>query len=1048
MASFSLTIFFSFTQVILAFDILDPLKCRVVGRLHVRRQVTRSSRSTFLIAIAQRQHTPGQTAARSKTPIFLPDDKVPYASTSDIPSNDFFFQTNNKESVDHDDNDEEQDAFIPKNLIWNEISQRDLARILSNYGLDINALERVIVTQHRRAVEVADPKKLVKFIEQLIGGGGAQKKLEDLTAQWVAAGAEERRLDEEYDALIVKSEDLNPALQQWKRFHENNLQYQERLATVCRKRAVLLEKEATAAAKEAETAEKQFNTLEGAQEAARIKADELLVVKEDADVVVTEAVVEHSTSAAQHNAALENLERAKARERAAATQFKRAATTLSSTVAAVNAEEHTLQNLKTTAEGKDGAAAAREIKEQLEKKADELENQVADLQKELETFENEIIERRKEESNDGIISKKVLGARTAWKQAQERAAAAAKTAQTAAQRSSQANQTALNAASGLKSEKKAEHDAQKAVEKCNFSILSLEKDLIALEREETEARRKAESAENELANHQIEVMKLEEALQKASKALEDAGVDERDSYYQPRNDKNASGRLETSRQSVDAAVVALAQQAQHDELNPLTGAFHGRIHSVLRVLSPEAINAANAVLLEKCNPASALVTSTRPAAEAVVGYFKENKVGIASCTVLEELRGRSGIYQTAIIKNDTNRASAAASKMLAPVLDKTPGAICPLSSLIQNNTNIAGSSLISSDMFDSWYLVSDPMAASKLIEQERKEAKNAAGGGGAGSRKSTKKINQMKETNRPHHHQRNVVTLCGCLFKCDGEICAPHEDSFKKLKEKYLLGSEYVDIGSLSSLNPSSKSDDVKYEKMVAKLRSEYASAVTLVEEQECATTAINECTAAAHAAFASTHASIAATKSKIETLLKCMQKETKALHSAQAAVEKASKSQIAAAAKAHNLQTAYLESEALAKQCLEESERVRQVYIHAAQGEPEAQQALEAERTIANLRNRFDHAEKRKLALQNELASLQKSIQRLSKAIVALNTAEKAAIESANIVSEATLAVAAAEGNVKQALNAKQKATVAKKIATDNWREAVLYVKYRLLNE
>lgn len=1048
---------FPFTQVILAFDILDPLECRVVGRLHVRRQVNSSSRSTYHIAVAQRQHTLGQTAAASKSPVIPPLGKAPNASTPDADniaselviedaiedntSDEEFLQTNNKDSDDDDDEDN-QDAFIPKDLIWSDISQRDLARILSNCGLDINALDRVIVTQHRRAVEVADPKKLVLFIEQLIGGGGAQKELEALTAQWMAADAEERRLDEEYDTLISKSEELNPALQQWKRFNENNLEYQERLATVYRKKAVLLEKEANAAAEEAETAEISLKTLEDAQEAARITADELLVVKEEADGVAAEAAAEHSTSATQHNTALENLERAQARKRAANAQSKRAVTTLSSAVAAVSAEEYTLENTKNKAEGKRGAAkaAAGKIKEQLEKKAEELENQVAALQQELETIGEEIEEKIVEESNDGVISGKVLAAREAWKQAREKATAAAEAAETAAEQSSQAKLTDLNATSGLKSRKKAEHDAHKAVERSNSSMLSLEKCLLALEKEEMEAHRSAEAAENELTTHHIEAMKLEKALQKTTKALKDANIDDGDSYYQPRNDKNAhaSGRFETSRQSVDAAVVALAQQAQHDELNPLTGAFHGRIHSVLRVLIPEAINAANAVLLEKCNPASALVTSTRTAAEAVVDYFKENKVGIASCTVLEELRGKNGD------DNSTNNNNeAAASKMLAPVLDKTPGAICPLSSLIQNNTNIAGSSLLSSDLFNSWYLVSDPMAASKLIEQERKEAAAGGGGGGggsAGSKSSTKKNQQKKQTILPLQ-RRNLVTLCGSLFKCDGEICAPNEEALLRFKIKYLLGSEFVDNGSPGSLlNPSLKSDEVKeYERIVEKLRAEYASAVSAVEELECATDAVNERTSAAHAVLASKQAATAATRSKIEALLKAMQKETKALHFAQAAAEKASQNHIAAAAKAKKFQTAYLESEAFAKQCFKKSERLHQIYAHAAQDEPEAQKALEVERAVADLRSQCDQAEKRKCTLQNELASLQESVQRLTKAMVALHAAEEAAIECANNVSEATLAVATAEEKLEQALNAKEKVATAKKIATDNWREAVV---------
>jgi hypothetical protein len=867
------------------------LKKRLVGELYIRRQINRSGRSNFHCALefiqtqTQRTSVPRNAAATAQHERTTNSTK----KNGDSSTANLELEGDNESDSDNDDDDNDDD-FLPDTLLWHESSHKHLASLLSKYGLDINALERVIITQHRRAVEVADPKKLVQFIEQLIGGGGVHQELETVTAEVVAAEAEERRLDAQYDVLISKSEELNPALRQWKRFNESKLEYSERVAIVCKKKAVLLEKEAISAGKEAEEAEKHLEMTEITQETNRIKADEMLLVKEEAEKVAEEAAAEQWDRNLHHQRTLDILERVQVRERAAAQASKKALHALSSTVAAIliGADAPDQQKKSNTAanskkSGKGGApAAAKKLKEQLEKKTEKLENQ-----QEMGSLE-EKLKLEEQASNETCVSKEVLAARAAWKEADKIADAAAATAQTAAEKSSEANSTASNALFSLQKHEKVENGAQIAVKECNDVINSSENELLSLENEEKEALAAAQAAERELAAHQIEAMKLENTLRDSSKALEAAGIDEDDASFSgvlPNNNKNvdAGGSSETRfRQSVDDAVASLAQQAHHDELNPLTGAFHGRYHSVLRVLSSDATTAANAVLLEKCNPASSLVTSTRTAAEAVVGYFTDNKVGRVSCTVLEELRGKEDSTGAAA------SASADAAAMLEPVLNGTPGAICPLSSLIQANSNVAGGSLLSSELFDSWFVVSDPISAAKIIEHDRKENSTRAVGKG----KKKNKSDQSAIT------RRNLVTLCGSLFKFDGEICAPKEDAALKLKAKYFLSSDFVEIGGFTATACSSKSD-ADFSTMVENLKNGYANAVAAVEEHERGASAIHERTSAAHALLSSKTAAVEATKSKIGVSLADLEKERRALRSAQAAVGKAHTRHAAAAAKA-----------------------------------------------------------------------------------------------------------------------------------------------------
>ena len=990
---------------------IDPLAQRIVGQFHIRRRVTRSNRSTFHVAacVAPLIHTHYRTEVDAME-TFLDDSK----------------NFSNTGGEDEAEENEDGDFDFPEDSHFVETSHASLAIILDKYGLDVkNGLERVIVTQHRRAVEVADPKKLVKFIESLIGGAGAQQKLEELTTEYAAAHAEEDRLDDQYGELVNKTEQLYPALHQWKRFNENKLKYQERVATVCRKRAVLLEKESKLAGEEAENAEKKLESIETAQETARIKADELLLVKEKADDDASAAVAEQKNVVAQHQTALEELERAKARERSAEMTFKRATAAVSSTIAAVNPTPTTGNQKK-----KKKAATAGRVQEDLGKKAEKLENEVAAVEQELEMLEKERVQLRKESvENTNKLPLEMQQARKSWKEAEGRATAAAATAQVAAKKSSEATAAVFNATSALEKQRKTVSTTEKAVEKWNDSISELEIKLCALENDEKKAHAAAEEAEKNLASHSIKGMKLETALKDSFKALAAAGIDADEPEYTKYSvlSKNNKNQNQNGGQSVDAAVAALAQQAQHDDLNPVTGAFHGRVHSVLRVLNPQASNAVNAVLLEKCNPASALVTSTRSAAEIVVSYFKENKVGIATCTVLEELRSTGSTGSGSNGKEGSATASdAAAVKLLAPILNKTPGAICPLSMLIQPNTDVPGSSLLVSDVFANWYLVSDPLSAAKIMDQDRKKEKvaAAAGGGVGGGR-------------------RNLVTLCGSLFKCDGEICAPKEDAFLKMKEKYLLSSDFVEIGCSENLTGGFSSsfslqNSKEIEQMVEKLKAEHDQAVATVNDHELATEAIEEHASAAHAMLGSTQTAVSSMKHNIEVALKALQKETKALTSARSSFAKAQQRYNAASSKAEKFLAACLDAEAVATQCAAQRDKLHQVYVDQAQNEPVAKNILSAEQALVNLRSRCDKAENRKSTLQTELSSIQANLQVLCKASHVLGIAEKDVSESKSNVREATVDVAEAEENLQQAENAVKERTAAKNEATKNWRDAV----------
>ena len=687
----------------------------------MRRQVTRSGRTQHYAAVS----TPDTT----HVPMEDNNDNGPQSTLQHLNE---IMSENNKE------------------MLWKSVKPQELKNLVAPYGLHLDALERVIVTQHHRAVEVADPKKLVKFIENLTGGGGAREELDALSAEVAAAEEEESRLDNIYEDLITRSEDLTPALQKWKRFGISKLDYLDRVAVVTKQKARALERQAVDSLTEQEAARESLAKTETAQEAARIHADSLLAKKEEAESALAAARTELKRLIQKKQSALEEVEKAKVRECNAAATNKRAV-----------------------------AACIPNTKAKLSKHDDQasnLEEQVAVQCKIVDDLEKDVVSLRVkagEEASNSAAEVQLI--RQAWKESQVRSKAAARAAQAALAAHEESVSAEANLTAAVKKEENAFAKATKSFENALQKVSALNDQVAHKKQEIVDAEKKATTAATELQGHRASISKMEHTIAKLRNHLSQEGVDV--------HDISRSGG--NGAQSIDAAIAALAKQAHQAGESPLAGAFYGRLHSVLRVPYPDMVPAVNAVLLERCNPNSSVVTSTRIAAEAVVDHFRKNKVGIVTCDVLNELKKPP---LSTVVEEDAsdgaeeglsagqNRSTRKNNRRNSVPDQHNNDTVSCLSVFVESKKGVLGSDALVEEYFGGWYLVPDVATAHKMIQHDRTTGKGKERKWGP--------------------HLKNYVTMSGALFKHDGEIVGERTQQVLRFKGPYLLKGNFVDPGA------------------------------------------------------------------------------------------------------------------------------------------------------------------------------------------------------------------------------------------------------------
>ncbi|GMH36926.1 hypothetical protein BSKO_04799 [Bryopsis sp. KO-2023] len=221
----------------------------------------------------------------------------------------------------------------------------------------------------------------------------------------------------------------------------------------------------------------------------------------------------------------------------------------------------------------------------------------------------------------------------------------------------------------------------------------------------------------------------------------------------------------------DAAVFELSQN-----LSASKRKFYGRLNNIARVSYPSAAAALNAVLRETTSLSTCLVVGERAAAVEVLKYFEENKIGVATCKIVEELP----------------RATAH-----APGKGKHAGCV-PLMDFLHIDSTVEETRPVFAGMLGSWFLTDTKEKALKIIE-------NAGGKG-----------------------RKNIVTRAGELFKADGEVVG----SGSRTNANYSLSTEVQKITKVLRASSSAKKKDARVAKELEKKAKECGKIVEDISKQ------------------------------------------------------------------------------------------------------------------------------------------------------------------------------------------------------------------------
>ncbi|GAB4817139.1 hypothetical protein N2152v2_004185 [Parachlorella kessleri] len=605
------------------------------GYLGVRRRVTRSGRSDFLICRSD------------KVPETLADQRCNATAAA------------------------EAGTTTGVGDRWTPVSPEVLRQQLAEFGIQTQAIDRMVVTQHRQAVNVQDPVKLAGFLELLIGTAAYQEQVEALRAQVRETCAEQDTAEDEVSRLELRRRQLAPEVAKWHKYEAAQRQHAEQQALVLGHQVGLLKTQTqglqsqvgklASELKEADDAE-----AEAKGEAARLKAEKATTAEER---TAAEAVLRKLTKQVE----AQQLETARLEVRLKTAQ--RAA--------------------KKGAGASGDAAWEAAVGEEEEEKLQELDAQVASIRGELERrqrAEHELAEeeailagRVAEQSGSGTLDK--LQASMAALQQQLAALNAAISAYKLGLEQHQA--TASSTEKALHQHAAAEGPAQTKWADAEQAAAALQQATEARRRQLCCKEEALQEAEAQLHACQAQEHHMQQDLQALILQLDQLTLPDRSEGAICGEQQRQRGSI--SKQNVAQAIAELTEQAAKH-----AGKFHGRICNVARLAQPQAATAVNAVLVESCNLSTCFVVSTRAVAQRVVEHFRQHQVGMATCKILDELR-------------EPARDAATSDGLL------------PLQQLVDADTLQApGSKALLSVMLRNWYLAPDRQAAVSAMRQDRR----------------------------------------------------------------------------------------------------------------------------------------------------------------------------------------------------------------------------------------------------------------------------------------------------------------------------------------
>ncbi|KAI3436873.1 hypothetical protein D9Q98_006283 [Chlorella vulgaris] len=603
---------------------------------------------------------------------------------------------------------------------WQAVGPEALRGLLAPLGIQAEAVDRrvaalgrvFVVTQQRQAVQVQDPAALAAFLELLIGTQGLEQEAAAVGREAAAVAAQYDEVEEGLAGLEARRRQLAPEVARWRRYCEEASRHQQRRVQVLAQQARSLHRQEAALQRQAGELEGSVAQHAADQAAAKAAADRVLAARSEATRELREA---------------ERLQ-AQAAEAAAAAHLLAAKLGVQ------------LRAAEAAAAGGDGGRAGKQLAVRLrsaEVEVDRLSGLLVGLARQAGRLQGE-----EELAQAELLRvKAALGTPDGGAEpAAELCAAEQRVQQVTAQQAALQLQregaetrvaAAEHAARALSAAMAQQHLQQQQAEQ---AVEQLQHQAQARQSLLDEAGERARAARQQQYQHQAHAQQVAAALGTAQAQLTQL---ERQASHPLHPPSDQSGR-----QTADQAVAALAAAAG-------TGSFHGRLHSVMRLVPSQAAvagRAVNLVLAESVGLASCLVVADRAAALAAVAHVHSHRVGLATCKILSELQVAAG--QQPGPHQDMEQAGGGAGS--------SGPALRPLASFVQANPQVPGGAALVVHLLGGWWLAPNLKTALAAVQQDRVPTSTA----GRGSRR-----------------RRNIVTVQGDVLKGDGEMVAAHAPS-------------------------------------------------------------------------------------------------------------------------------------------------------------------------------------------------------------------------------------------------------------------------------
>ena len=159
---------------------------------------------------------------------------------------------------------------------WRPATTETVRAALAPFGIQTEAIDRLVVTQHRQAVAVQDPVRLARFLELLIGSAGYEERLGEAAQQLEQQGAAFDAAEAQAVGLEGRRHQLVPAVAKWQAYEAAAREFEQRQAEVLGQYVGLLEGQTAELDQAAAAVGLQAEATAAAQDAARQQADGLL----------------------------------------------------------------------------------------------------------------------------------------------------------------------------------------------------------------------------------------------------------------------------------------------------------------------------------------------------------------------------------------------------------------------------------------------------------------------------------------------------------------------------------------------------------------------------------------------------------------------------------------------------------------------------------------------------------------------------------------------------------------------------------------------------